>query len=149
MFRAALTSRSCHSPQPPVPDRILRKAALLPAHPLQTLTLKYPKGLAAEAQRAALAFEVSRLERDPPEAAAGAATDPPAQLQAPSRHALLRVPHADALDSVRADALKVLGRAGREMAQIVAREPLALAIRPGSRGDGDLIAVVEYTVHFD
>jgi len=135
--------------QPPVSDRILRKAALLPAYPLQALTLKYPQGLAAEAQRAALALEARRLERDPPEAAAGSATDPPAQLQAPVCHALLRVLHANALDGGRADALEIRGRAGREGAQVVAGKPFAFAIRTGGRGERNLIAVIEHTVHFD
>src|SRR5207248_2178773 len=107
---------------------------------------KDTKGLPAEAQCAALALEARRLERNPAEAPAGAATDPPAQLQAPGRHALLRILHADALDGVRTDALKILGRTGREVAEVVPREPLALAIRPGGGAEGDLIAVIEHPV---
>jgi hypothetical protein len=43
--------------QPPVADRVLRKAALLPLHPVQPLRLERAEGLATEAQRLPFALE--------------------------------------------------------------------------------------------
>ena len=47
--------------QPPLPHGILGEAALLPFHSIQALTLEYPEGLPAEAQRLALALQAGRL----------------------------------------------------------------------------------------
>ena len=48
--------------QPPVPHGVLRKAALLPLHPVQALGLKHAEGLPAETQGMALAFQARGLE---------------------------------------------------------------------------------------
>src|SRR5207253_6715088 len=53
--------------EPPVPHRILGKAALAPFHPLQPLGLEEPKAFAAETYRPASAPQARRLERHPPE----------------------------------------------------------------------------------
>jgi hypothetical protein len=51
--------------QPPVPDRILSKAAVAPLYICQRLALEYPEDLAAESQRITAPSQTGRFERYP------------------------------------------------------------------------------------
>src|SRR5271156_2859103 len=110
--------------EPPVPHRILGKAATFPAGVLEQLLLEYPKGLAREAHALALALQLRRFERYPAQGAPGAAARSPAQL----RFFKLLSPGGkfgvDPLNGFRTDALKVLRRPGGQLVQIIGCEPL-------------------------
>src|SRR4029077_10148243 len=85
---------------PPVPDGILREAALLPLHPLQALRFEHSEGLPAEPQGAPLTLRARLLKRNPPEGASFPPTDPPTQLATSGCRSLLSVLHAHPLNRV-------------------------------------------------
>jgi hypothetical protein len=98
---------------------ILGEAALLPRHLLQTLSLKYPEGFAAETQCVTFAFQARGFEGDVAMTTPSAATDSPAQLQALGGTALLGVFKTNPLNRVRPNMLEVFARTGRQRAQII------------------------------
>src|SRR5207249_3516568 len=134
--------------QPPVPDGILRKAALLPLHPVKPLTLEHSKRLTAEAQRLTLALEARRLERHPAKRTACTPAHPPAELAASGRSTLRGILPVHALDRISADLFEVLRPAGGEIVQLKSREPLR-PTREGLRRLGaDFIRPVPHGVDF-
>src|SRR5665213_2549663 len=66
--------------QPPVPERILGKAAALPFDPYQSFSLEHPHALAGKAQADAFAFEASGLEWYPAHGSPGSPANAPAQF---------------------------------------------------------------------
>src|SRR5271170_712187 len=98
--------------QPPVPDRILGKAAALPVNPVEPLLLEDPKGRAREADALAFELQLHGLERYPPEGAPSTPTDPPPELGFSGLVTLGRKLGIDPLDRVRADVIKLPGRPG-------------------------------------
>src|SRR5665213_3869691 len=112
--------------QPPLPERILGKAATLPFDPFKAFFLEHPKALAGKAQALAFTLETGCLKGYPPERALRPTADPPAQLQAPGGLAFLGVVGANRLNRIGADLVKVRTRTGRQAAQVKARQPLAL-----------------------
>src|SRR5262249_27628359 len=93
-------------------------------------------------------LETRSLEGHPSETASRSATHAPAQLVALGGGSLLGILHADTLDGIGTDPLEVLGGTRGEVAQVVPREPLAVAIRAGGGGEGDFIAIIEYRGDF-
>src|SRR5665213_4318081 len=102
--------------QPPVPERILGKAAALPFDPFQAFTLEHPKALAGKAQADAPTLKTCRFEGYPAERAPGPTTHPPAQLQPTRGLAFLGVVHTNRLNRIGADLVKIRGCTGSQAA---------------------------------
>ena len=130
--------------QPPVPDRILRKAAIAPFRLLQALALEHPHALASKAQTRAFAFEAGCFERDPAQRAPGAATHAPAQLHSPGGATLLGIVGADRLNRIGAELVKrrparAAGSAIRACRRLAQRRPVLLQDVLGHRAYAALV----------
>src|SRR5438309_2422351 len=122
-----LFDTDCHrQTQPPVPDGVLRKAPLLPLHPVKSLTLEHSKRLTAEAQPPTLALEARRLKRHPAKRTACTPAHPPAELAPSGRSTLRGILPIHALDRISANLFEILCPAGGEIVQIKTRQPFRL-----------------------
>jgi hypothetical protein len=120
----------------------------LPGNLVEALALKHPKALAGKTQAQAFALEARGFEGHPPQGSAGAATDPPAQFEAPRGLTFLGVVHTNRLNRIGADLVEILGCPSGQVAQVEAGHPFLLLVRAGRSLQARLIAVVEHLVHF-
>jgi hypothetical protein len=66
--------------QPPIADRVLRKATGFPSFALQQSSFEHPDRFAAKAQPFTLLFQLHGLKGYPPQGSFSSSADPPAQL---------------------------------------------------------------------